>query len=85
MQICFKPNNKSIGAVESCLERIYGSSVFNDTLSTRVSNAMLIGDIVGQVGFGLMIDRMGRKVGIILCTLVVCLVSYIYYLCLNCS
>ncbi|KAI7884928.1 putative metabolite transport protein [Lichtheimia hyalospora FSU 10163] len=62
-----------IGAVESCLERIYGSSVFNDTLSTRVSNAMLIGDIVGQVGFGLMIDRMGRKVGIVLCTLVVCL------------
>lgn len=76
MRIRFKPNKHIYaGAVESCLERIYGSSVFNDTLSTRVSNAMLIGDIVGQVGFGLMIDRMGRKVGIVLCTLVVCLVS----------
>lgn len=27
---------------------------------------MLIGDIVGQVGFGLIIDRLGRKFGIVL-------------------
>lgn len=41
-----------IGSVESCLSRIYGDVAFNDTMSTRVSNAMLIGDIIGQVGSG---------------------------------
>jgi MFS family permease len=62
-----------IGAVESCLSKIYGSSVLTSALSTRVSNAMLIGDIVGQIGFGVIIDRMGRKFGIIACTFFVCL------------
>ncbi|CAO0790245.1 unnamed protein product [Mucor circinelloides] len=62
-----------IGAVEACLQKIYGSSVFANGLSTRVSNAMLIGDIVGQLGFGVLIDRLGRKFGIISCTLFVCL------------
>ena len=64
-----------IGAVESCLTQIYGSKVLSNGLSTRVSNAMLIGDIVGQLGFGVIIDRMGRKFGIIACTMFVCLVS----------
>ncbi|CEP13783.1 hypothetical protein [Parasitella parasitica] len=62
-----------IGSVEACLSKIHGSSVLSDGLSTRVSNAMLIGDIVGQVGFGVLIDRLGRKFGIIACTLFVCL------------
>lgn len=67
-----------IGAVESCLSKIYGPQVLANGLSTRVSNAMLVGDIVGQIGFGFIIDRMGRKIGIISCTMFVCLVS-IYY------
>jgi hypothetical protein len=50
-----------IGAVESCLTSIYGSKLLSNGLSTRVSNAMLIGDIVGQVGFGVVIDRLSRK------------------------
>ncbi|KAF7727649.1 hypothetical protein EC973_007307 [Apophysomyces ossiformis] len=62
-----------IGAVESCLSKIYGSKQFDSTISTRVSNAMLIGDIVGQVGFGIVIDRLGRKFGIVVCTMFVCL------------
>lgn len=65
-----------IGAVESCLSKIYGSKLLGNGLSTRVSNAMLIGDIVGQVGFGVIIDRLGRKFGILLCTAFVCLVTY---------
>lgn len=64
-----------IGSVEACLQKIYGASVLANGLSTRVSNAMLIGDIVGQVGFGVLIDRLGRKFGIISCTMFVCLVS----------
>jgi MFS family permease len=66
-----------IGAVESCLTKIYGSDLLSNGLSTRISNAMLIGDIVGQVGFGVLIDRLGRKFGIIACTAFVCLVSSI--------
>lgn len=62
-----------IGSVESCLQKIYGPKVLANGLSTRVSNAMLIGDIVGQLGFGVVIDRMGRKFGIIACTMFVCL------------
>jgi hypothetical protein len=64
-----------IGAVERCLSKIYGPNVLSNGLSTRVSNAMLIGDIVGQVGFGIVIDRFGRKFGIIACTLFVCIAS----------
>jgi MFS family permease len=67
-----------IGAVESCLAQIYGSKVLANGLSTRVSNAMLIGDIVGQVGFGVVIDRLGRKFGIIACTMFVCLVRLLF-------
>lgn len=69
-----------IGAVESCLSSIYGSKVLGNGLSTRVSNAMLIGDIVGQVGFGVIIDRLGRKFGILLCTAFVCLVKKVFNL-----
>lgn len=64
-----------IGAVKSCIGQIYGSKVLTSNLSTRVSNAMLIGDIVGQLGFGVIIDRLGRKFGIVACTFFVCLVS----------
>ncbi|KAI8096149.1 major facilitator superfamily domain-containing protein [Halteromyces radiatus] len=62
-----------VSSVESCLSRIYGSSVLDSTLTARVSNALLIGDIVGMLGFGLIIDRLGRKFGIVLCTFFVCL------------
>ncbi|KAH8553179.1 major facilitator superfamily domain-containing protein, partial [Umbelopsis sp. PMI_123] len=62
----------AIGAVSSFLGEIYGS-VYDSYASTRVSNAMLIGDIIGQVGFGILIDRLGRKFGIIACTSFVCL------------
>ncbi|KAI9303786.1 major facilitator superfamily domain-containing protein [Cunninghamella echinulata] len=62
-----------VSSVESCLAIIYGDQVLTSTLATRVSNALLIGDIIGMLGFGLIIDRLGRKFGIILCTCLVCL------------
>ncbi|KAI8063464.1 putative metabolite transport protein [Gongronella butleri] len=62
-----------IGAVESCLKAIYGPDVVTSTMGTRISQAMLIGNIVGMIGFGLIIDRLGRKFGIVLCTILVCL------------
>jgi MFS family permease len=40
---------------------------FTSSMSTRISNALLVGAIIGQLGFGLISDRIGRKVGL-LCT-----------------
>ncbi|CAM0143251.1 hypothetical protein VKS41_008721 [Umbelopsis sp. WA50703] len=62
----------AIGAVSTFLGQIYGD-VYDSYASTRVSNALLIGDIIGQIGFGILIDRVGRKFGIIACTAFVCL------------
>lgn len=63
----------AIGAVSGWLGEIYGD-VYDSYASTRVSNALLIGDIIGQIGFGILIDRVGRKFGIVACTSLVCLV-----------
>ncbi|CAO3597852.1 unnamed protein product [Absidia cylindrospora] len=62
-----------ISAVERCMSQIYGESVLTSSLTTRISNALLIGDIVGMLVFGLVIDRLGRKFGIVLSTFFVCL------------
>jgi MFS family permease len=32
---------------------------------TRTSNAFLIGEIFGMLGFGLVVDRLGRKTGVV--------------------
>lgn len=38
-------------------------------MKTRLSNSLLIGDIIGMLAFGLASDRIGRRWGIIGCTL----------------
>ncbi|KAJ7484338.1 major facilitator superfamily domain-containing protein [Mycena latifolia] len=50
------------------LAKIYGSSVVTTDMKTRLSNSILIGDIVGMILFGFCIDRFGRKLGIIATT-----------------
>lgn len=44
-------------------------------MKTQLSNSILIGDIFGMILFGLCIDRFGRRIGIILTTLFLVLVS----------
>ncbi|KAH4216457.1 hypothetical protein HBI06_231180 [Parastagonospora nodorum] len=48
--------------------------IYPDTLSkdmkARLSNAFLIGMIVGMVGFGVVVDQLGRKTGAVLTTLI---------------
>lgn len=48
--------------------------IYPDTLSSnmksRLSNAFLIGMIVGMVGFGVVVDLLGRKTGAVLTTLI---------------
>ncbi|SCU80801.1 LAMI_0B03774g1_1 [Lachancea mirantina] len=47
----------------------YGKEVYSSTVSTRVSNASLVGTILGQVFVGIACDYMGRKWSILVATL----------------
>lgn len=49
------------------LTPVYPNS-FTPTLKTRISNSFFIGQIVGMIAFGAMIDRIGRKFGVVLTT-----------------
>ncbi|KAI9478295.1 MAG: major facilitator superfamily domain-containing protein [Benjaminiella poitrasii] len=60
-----------ISFVNLFLGKIYGSDVFNTDMKSRLSYAMFVGAIVGQLGFGLVIDRVGRKIGLVATTLLV--------------
>ncbi|KAI8983938.1 major facilitator superfamily domain-containing protein [Mycotypha africana] len=60
-----------ISFVNLFLGKIYGDSIFNADMKSRLSYAMFVGAIVGQLGFGLVIDRIGRKIGLILTTVLV--------------
>ena len=44
------------------------SKEYTSAVSTRVSNALLVGEILGQIVIGLTCDYMGRKFAIILTT-----------------
>ncbi|AGO14179.1 AaceriAER386Wp [[Ashbya] aceris (nom. inval.)] len=72
--------------VMSMLNRVfrnqYGEVAYSAEVSTRVSNASLVGTIIGQVGMGFACDYMGRKWGILVATVllvlgsVLCAVAY---------
>uniref|UniRef100_A0A060SZK5 ARAD1C05456p n=1 Tax=Blastobotrys adeninivorans TaxID=409370 RepID=A0A060SZK5_BLAAD len=65
-------NAQVIGYMNPFFAVLYEGS-FTDTLKTRLSNAYLIGEIVGMVGFGVIIDRIGRKFGIVVATVLLVL------------
>jgi len=44
---------------------------YTSAVATRVSNALLVGDIVGQLLVGVMTDRLGRKFALVFTTLVI--------------
>lgn len=60
-------NAQIIGYMETYFAVLYPNS-FTSTISTRLKNSYLIGEIVGMLGFGALIDVMGRKTGILLTT-----------------
>ena len=60
-------NAQVIGYMNSFLSVLYPTA-YTATLKGRVSNAYLIGEIIGMLGFGFIIDRFGRKFGIVACT-----------------
>lgn len=45
----------------------YGSAM-SSTIKSRLSNSYLIGEIFGMLFFGVLIDRMGRRTGIVAAT-----------------
>lgn len=49
----------------------YGGDVYNATMSTRVSNALLVGEVIGMVVIGLTCDYMGRKTAIVATTILI--------------
>ncbi|CAG8074122.1 unnamed protein product [Penicillium nalgiovense] len=44
---------------------------YTSTVSTRVSNALLVGEVIGQVVIGLTCDYLGRKTAIVFTTLMI--------------
>jgi MFS family permease len=51
-------------------ERLYPKD-YTPAVSTRVSNSMLVGAIIGQLFVGLLCDRFGRRIGLVFTTLLV--------------
>jgi MFS family permease len=60
-----------ISFVQIPLKLIYGTDVFTATVATRISYSMFVGAVVGQLGFGVICDRIGRKIGLVSTTLLV--------------
>ncbi|KAK9471340.1 general substrate transporter [Dipodascopsis tothii] len=44
---------------------------YNSTMKTRVSNALLVGEVLGQVSIGLVCDYLGRKFALVSTTLLI--------------
>jgi MFS family permease len=60
-----------ISFVQVPLKLIYGTDIFNATVASRISYSMFVGAVVGQLGFGVVCDRIGRKIGLVSTTLLV--------------
>ncbi|KAJ5641998.1 hypothetical protein N7490_005998 [Penicillium lividum] len=65
-------NAQIIGYMEPLFSQLYKAGM-SSTIKARLSNSYLIGEIFGMLFFGVLIDRMGRRTGIILATLILVL------------
>lgn len=54
--------------MEPLFSELYGKSI-SSTIKTRLSNSYLIGEIFGMLFFGFVIDKAGRRFGIIVATI----------------
>ncbi|KAK4980227.1 hypothetical protein LTR42_000534 [Elasticomyces elasticus] len=62
-------NAQIIGYMNPLFSELYKDAGFGSTIKTRLSNSYLIGEIFGMLFFGFLIDRIGRRTGIIFATL----------------
>ncbi|KZT68333.1 MFS general substrate transporter [Daedalea quercina L-15889] len=51
-------------------KKLYPTEYTSD-VSTRVSNALLVGEVIGQIIVGILCDRVGRKAGLVMTTLLI--------------
>ncbi|KAF4434115.1 metabolite transport GIT1 [Fusarium acutatum] len=61
-------NAQIIGYMNPVFAKLYPDS-FSSSIKTRLSNAFLIGEVLGMLFFGYAIDRLGRRTGIVFATL----------------
>ncbi|GJJ71234.1 hypothetical protein EMPS_03584 [Entomortierella parvispora] len=59
-----------LSLVNVCFTNLYGEQ-FTSAISTRISNSLFVGCIIGQISFGFICDRVGRKVGLMMTTFLV--------------
>ncbi|KAK5699131.1 hypothetical protein LTR97_006780 [Elasticomyces elasticus] len=62
-------NAQIIGYMNPLFSELYKDAGFGSTIKTRLSNSYLIGEIFGMLFFGFLIDRIGRRTGIVFATL----------------
>ncbi|KAK3631722.1 hypothetical protein LTR56_016678 [Elasticomyces elasticus] len=65
----FSYNAQIIGYMNPLFSELYKDAGFGSTIKTRLSNSYLIGEIFGMLFFGFLIDRIGRRTGIVFATL----------------
>ncbi|KAJ5725002.1 uncharacterized protein N7483_006359 [Penicillium malachiteum] len=65
-------NASIIGNLELLMEVIYAKS-WSTAVASRLSNAFMIGMIIGMLSFGYISDKMGRKTGAVLTTTILVL------------
>ncbi|KAK0941985.1 hypothetical protein LTR29_006403 [Friedmanniomyces endolithicus] len=61
-------NAQIIGYMEPLFSKLYKEGM-SSTIKTRLSNSYLIGEIFGMLFFGFLIDKIGRRTGIVFATL----------------
>ncbi|KAK3833505.1 MAG: major facilitator superfamily domain-containing protein [Linnemannia elongata] len=61
-----------LSLINVCFTKIYGDA-FTSEMSTRIGNSLFVGCIIGQISFGFICDRLGRKVGLMITTILVIL------------
>lgn len=67
--------NNAMSMLNKVFPLIYGTKEYSSLVSTRVSNASLVGTIIGQVFIGFACDYMGRKWSILTATILLVLGS----------
>lgn len=61
-------NAQIIGYMKPVLQELYKDGM-SSTMSTRLSNSYLIGEVFGMLFFGWAIDKIGRRQGVVFATL----------------
>ncbi|KAL7423678.1 Plasma membrane permease, mediates uptake of glycerophosphoinositol and glycerophosphocholine [Cryptotrichosporon argae] len=58
-------HNNVATVVNAIFGKLYGSAVYTSAISTRVSNSLLVGEVLGMVIVGITCDLIGRKVAMV--------------------